>query len=43
MCVCAEEHQGDGGGTARLERGNKSHDLHMYVPWLEIFKVQIFH
>ena len=30
MCVCAEEHQGDDGVTTRLERGSKSHDLHMY-------------
>ena len=28
--MCAEEHQGDDGGTARLERGSKSHDLHMH-------------
>ena len=30
MCVCAEEHQGDDGVTTRLERGSKSHDLHMF-------------
>ena len=30
MCVCAEEHQGDDGVNTQLERGSKSHDLHMF-------------